>query len=192
MKVQEPTPWCSNELIRETPKKLILCIVPSQTVNTDILRPVFQMSTINEQLHRLVNAKCFSLVDIREGFFHCPLDTQSSMMTTIHSSCGRYRWLRLPFGNFSAQEEFQLRLTTSLEGLDGITNVADDILVFTQGTSYEEGELDHDRGFVAVMERCINKNIKLNPDKLKVKMTELLFLGHIISDVDMRADPNKV
>ena len=32
-KVTEPTPWCSNELIRETPKKFRICIDPSQTVN---------------------------------------------------------------------------------------------------------------------------------------------------------------
>ena len=108
VKVQEPTPWCSNELIRETPKKFRLCIDPSQIVNIAILRQVFQMPTINGQLHRLVNAICFSLVDIREGFLHCPLDTQSSVMTTMHTSCDRYRWLMLQFGISSAPEEFQL------------------------------------------------------------------------------------
>ena len=30
VKVTEPTPWCSNELIRETPKKFPVCIDPSQ------------------------------------------------------------------------------------------------------------------------------------------------------------------
>jgi len=62
------------------------------------------------------------------------------MMTTMHTSCGRYRWLRLPFGISSAPEEFHLRLTTSLEGLEGKINVADDILVFGEGTVYEEAE----------------------------------------------------
>ena len=36
-KVEEPTPWCSNELIKETPKKFRVCIDPSQTVNKVIL-----------------------------------------------------------------------------------------------------------------------------------------------------------
>ena len=84
------------------------------------------------------------------------------------------------------------RLTTSIEGLEGITNVADYILVFGEDATYEETERDQDRGFVALMERSINKNFKLNPDELKFKMTELLFMGHVISDIVMRADPNKV
>ena len=106
------------------------------------------MPTLNEKLHRLVNAKCFSLVDIREGFLPCHLPT-------MHTFCGRYRWLRLPFGISSAPEEFQLGLA-SLEGLEGIVNVADDILMFDEGTTYEEAERDHGRRFVALVERCIN------------------------------------
>ena len=41
---------------------------------------------------------------------------------------GRYRWLRMPFGIRPAPEEFQRRLNESLEGLEGVRAVADDIL----------------------------------------------------------------
>ena len=89
-KEEEPTSWCSNEVIRETPKKTRICIDPSQTVSKVILRPIFQMPTLNEQLHKLCHAKCFSLVDVREGFLHVPLDEESSLMTTMNKSYGRY------------------------------------------------------------------------------------------------------
>ena len=59
-KVHEPTPGCSNEVIRETPTKFRLRIDPSQTGVSN--------AHFNEQLHQLVNANCFSLVDICEGF----------------------------------------------------------------------------------------------------------------------------
>ena len=85
-KVDEPIPWCSNALIRETPKKVRVCIDPSQTINKAILRPVFQIPTLNEHLHKLCNAKCFSLVDEREGFLHIPLDEESSFLTTMHTA----------------------------------------------------------------------------------------------------------
>jgi len=88
-KVEEPTSWCSNKVIKETPKKTRICINPSQTINKGILRPVYQMPTLPEQLHKLCHAKCFSLVDVREVFLHVPLDEESSLMTTMHTSYGR-------------------------------------------------------------------------------------------------------
>ena len=188
----EPTPWCSNELIRETPKKFRICIDPSQTVNKAILRPVHQLPTLNEQLHRLYNAKCFSLVDAKEGFLQCPLDEESSLMTTMHTSYGRYRWLRLPFGICSAPEEFQQRLLHALEGLEGIICIADDILIFGEGNTLAEAEIDHDRRLIALMERCEQKNIKLNPAKLRFKLQEVKFMGHIISNNGMKPDPDKI
>ena len=90
VKVNEPTPWCSNELIRETPKKFRVCIDPSQIVNKALHRPKHQMPTLNEQLHKLSSAKCFSLVDVKKGFLYIPLDEESSWMTTMHTSYGKY------------------------------------------------------------------------------------------------------
>lgn len=191
-KVRDPTPWCSNELIRETPKKFRVCIDPSQTVNKALMRPVYQMPILNEQLHKLSHAKCFSLLDVREGFLHCPLDEESSYMTTMHTSFGRYRWLRLPFGISSAPEEFQMRLATALEGLGGTVCVADDILVYGSGNTIEEASIDHDRRLVALLERCYQRNIRLNMEKLQFKLGEVKFMGHIISGEGMRPDPDKV
>ena len=80
-----------------------------------------------------------------------------------------YRWLRLPFGISSAPEEFQQRIGT-----------------------LKEAEGDHDRRLIALMERCVKKDIKLNPDKLQFKLHEVKFMGHIISDKGMKSDPEKV
>ena len=118
------------------------------------------MPTLSEQLHKLCHAKCFSLVDVREGFLHVPLDQESLLMTTMYTSYGRYQWLHLPFGISSAPEEFQKHLMSVLEGLDGVLCIADDILVFGEGTMYQEAEKDHDWRPVALMECCSKKNIK--------------------------------
>jgi len=61
-KVNEPTTWCSNILCRESTNKFRVCIDPSQTINKAIERPIYQMPTLNEHLHKLNNAKCFSLI----------------------------------------------------------------------------------------------------------------------------------
>jgi len=65
-------------------------------------------------------------------------------------------------------------------------------LVFGEGTDFTEAERDHDHRFVALMERCLQKNIKLNPTKLQFKLTEVKFMGNIITANGMKADPDKV
>ena len=104
------------------------------------------MPILNEQLHKLSSAKCFSLVDVKEGFLHrgIPLDEESSWMTTMHTSYGKDRWLCLPFGVTSAPDECQMRLTSALEGLDGMICIADDILVYGEGNNFEDAQADHD------------------------------------------------
>ena len=190
VKAHESTAWCSNELIRETPRKFRVCIDPSQTVNKAIHRPKHQMPTLNDKPHKLSAAKCYSLADVKDGFLHLPLDEESSWMNTMHTSYGKYRWLRLPFGITSAPEEFQMRLITALEGLEGIICSADDILAYGEGN--EEAEKDHDTRFIALMERCHKLNIKLNAAKLQFKLKELKFMGTIISDQGMKPDPEKI
>ena len=46
--------------------------------------------------------------------------------------------------------------------------------------------------FIALMERCHQRNIKLNADKLQFNLKELKFMGTIISDQGMKPDPEKV
>ena len=66
-------------------------------------------------------------------------------LTTMHTSYGKYRWLRLPFGITSAPDEFHIRLTSALEGLDGIISIADGILVYGEVNNFEDAQPDHDR-----------------------------------------------
>lgn len=191
-KMEEPTEWCSNMLIRERPGKLRLCIDPSQTINLAIERPTYQMPTLEENLHRLKKAKCFSLVDVREAFQHIPLTHESSILTTMRTPKGRYRWTRLPFGISSAPEEFQRRIHEELEGLNGICNIADDILIFGSGDNYEEAEKDHDSNITALLKRCSDRNIKLNKKKFKFKLNSVKFMGFIITNEGLKADPEKI
>ena len=192
VKVQDPTPWCSNILCRESPSKFRVCLDPNQTINKAIERPIYQMPTLNEQLHKLANSKCFSLIDVKDGYLHIPLDEESSYMTTMHTSYGRYRWTRLPFGINSAPEEFQIRLMTALEGLKGIALVADDILTYGIGDTYPEAEADHDVNILALMQRAQEKDIRFNPAKFQSKKKEVKFVGHIITENGIKVDPDKV
>jgi len=105
---------------------------------------------------------------------------------------GRYRWNRLPFGLKVSSEIFQKRLHAALSNLNGVFAIADDIIVLGCGNTYQEAILNHDENLKNLCERCQLKNIILNDDKAILKQTELVLMGHVISDQGVRPDPAKV
>ncbi|XP_054259874.1 uncharacterized protein K02A2.6-like [Macrosteles quadrilineatus] len=115
-KVTEPTDWVSAMVVVKKPNKLRICIDPHQ-LNKAIKRPNYQALTIKEIAPQLSKAKIFSKLDLKDGFWHVKLTEDSSKLTTFWTPYGRYRWLRLPFGIFSAPEEFQRRVNEQFEDL---------------------------------------------------------------------------
>ena len=139
----------------------------------------------------MVNAKRFTLVDALVGFTQVSLDDESSLLTTMHTAI-EVRWLRLPFGISSAPEEFQRRQREVLEGLEGVINIADDILIYGCGDTQEEADKDHDKNLIDLLERCRERSLKLNPEKLKFRLHELPFMGHKVSTNGLKPDESKI
>ena len=103
------------------------------------------------------------------------------MLTTMHIPWGRYRWTRPPFGISSAPGEFQRRIHDVLCGIDGIINIADDIIVMGRDDSMQAAILDHDRTVVQLLKRLTQHQLKLNPDKIHLKSHTAPFMGHILT-----------
>ena len=147
---------------------------------------------IEDILPELSNAKVLTTVDARNGYWHVVLDEESSLLTMFDTPVGRYRWLRLPFGLCVASEIFQKRLHQALENLEGIFSIADDIIIYGAGDTVEEANVDHDRKFETLLQRCRAKGIKLNQEKLKFKQAEIPYLGHLVTKDGLKPDPGKV
>ncbi len=190
-KISEPTSWINSMVAVKKPNKLRICLDPKE-LNKAVKIPKFKLPTLEEISSDLSNAKVFSVVDAKDGFLQVRLDQESSKLTTFSTPFGRYRWLRMPFGISSAPEEFQRRVLETLEGLEGIQTIADDILVYGCGETYEEAVADHDKNMVALLERCRARNFKLNKSKIRFKQTSVKYHGHIIASEGLKPDPVKV
>ena len=80
----------------------------------------------------------------------------------------------------------------ALENLDGIAVIADDILVYGNGETLEEARVNHKDNLRTVLERCRQQNIKINKEKLKLRRTEVKYLGHVITGKGIKPDDDKV
>ena len=190
--VDEPTEWVSQMAIVEKANgSLRICIDP-QPLNVVLKREHFKLTTFDETIQKLANAKIFSRLDVESAFWHVKLDEDSSDLTTMTTPFGRYRWKRLPFGLKVSSEIFQKRLQQALEGLSGVMCVADDIVVIGQGDDLETAKADHAQNLLLLQKRCKDKNIKLNDKKSDIEKSSISFIGHSISDKGIGPDPRKV
>ena len=190
--VDYPTEWISNNVsVRKPNGTLRVCLDPSN-LNKVIQRNHFPMPTLDDVLSELDGARVFSLCDAKDGFLQIKLSEKSSDLTTFWTPFGKYKWLRMPFGLSSSPEEFQRRLSDALSGLKGVTVVADDILIYGKGSTHAEAVQDHNLKLEKLLTRARRVNLKLNKDKCKFLMKELPYIGHLITNGGVKADPGKI
>ena len=182
----------SSLVVSEKPnRKLGVCINP-QHLNEALKRSHYLFPVIQDILPELTNVKVFSKADLKDGFLQIQLDEESSKLTTFQTPWGWYQYLRMPFGISPAPEYFQRKLDQNLEGLNGIYKIADDILFTGRGASIDEAVKDHDANLLKPLDRCRERNLKLNQEKLQLKCSEMPFIGHVLTPEGVKPDPRKV
>lgn len=185
-KVTRPTSWV-NGLVVAAKKdgSLRVCLDP-RPLNRVIRRQHYPLPTLMEMATKLKNARFFSKLDARSGFWMIQLDDQSADLCTFGTPFGRYQYLRLPYGINSASEVYHARVRQLLEGLDGVDSFVDDIIVW--GSTQEE----HDRRLKGLFERAKIVGIKFNREKCEFSVTEVTYLGHTFSADGMQIDRAKL
>ena len=81
-------------------------------------------------------------MDLSQAYHQLELDEASRSITTFSTHLGLYRYKRLNYGTNAAAEIFQYTLQTQLQGLKGVKNIADDIIVFGQTRGEHDENLD--------------------------------------------------
>ena len=79
-----------------------------------------------------------------------------------------------------------LLLSLVLQGLDGVSKLQDDVAV--HGRRREE----HDKRLFAVLDRMVQYGVTMNKKKCEFLKHEIKFLGHIVGNTIVSADPGKV
>ena len=132
------------------------------------------------------NAKVFTKLDAKAGYWAVKLDESSQLLTTFRTPFGRYCWKRLPFGLNISQHIFQARMDYILEGLKGVVSIADDVCVF--GTTDKE----HDTNLINLMERAKHEGLVFNSTKCYIKKSEISFFGNTYTKYGIKPDIKKV
>ncbi|KAJ8336302.1 hypothetical protein SKAU_G00396450 [Synaphobranchus kaupii] len=184
-KQSEPTQWVNSMVTVVTQKKIRICMDPKD-LNTAIRREHYPLLTVEEVVSRMPNAKYFSVLDANQGFYQIKLDEESSKLCTFNTPIGRYRFKRLPFGISSASEVFQRAVAQMIEGLEGVVNIIDDLLVW--GDTSEQ----HDERLIKLLQRTDENGLRFNKSKCKFRRTEVKYIGHTLSADGLKPDEEKI
>ena len=120
-KVERPTDWCSGLVVVPKANKtdVRLCVDLTQ-LNKAVKREFHPMSSVDDSLAKLSNARYFTRLDANSGFWQIPLDSESQLLTTFITPYGRFCFHSLCFGITSAPDIFQRTMNKILEGVPGV------------------------------------------------------------------------
>ena len=89
-------------------------------------------------------------------------------------------------GTVVPQDIFQSNLDSIFIGMEDVTGIADAMVIAGKE------EMEHDRNFLAFMEKCMSNNLTLNLEKIKFKPSQVSFYGHCWSKQVISLDPKKI
>ncbi|XP_022783269.1 uncharacterized protein K02A2.6-like [Stylophora pistillata] len=185
-KCTEPTAWVHSLVVaKKKNNKLRVCMDPSD-LNRAVRREHFPMQTVEDMISGMPSAKVFNVLDANHGFWQVKLATYSNKLATFNTPFCRYSYTRLPVGIASAPAVFQNVMSHLFQDIKGVEVTVDDLVVW--GKDVEQ----HDVRLRQVLDRCRERNLKLNREKCHFRVSEVHYVGHVLSADGVKPDPNKV
>ena len=85
----------------------------------------------------------------------------------------------MPFGISSAPEVWQQKMNEIIEGLIGVEVIADDFLICGFSDNTKDAIINHDNNLCQFLRRAGERGLKLNLDKVKLRLNSVPFIGHL-------------
>ena len=184
-RAEGPTPWVSPIVVAPKKTGIRIC-VDMRAANQAVERERHPVPTVEDLIVDLNGATVFSKIDLNQGYHQLELAEDSRSITTFATHIGLFRYKRLSFGINSAAEIFQKSIEEVLQGIDGVRNISDDIIVFGKS------QADHDAALQAVLQKMRENNLTANPAKCLFNQSSIDFFGHRFSADGISADDKKV
>ena len=166
-------------------RKLRVCLDP-RDLNEALEREPYYTCSVDEITENLQGMTVFTIVDFKKGYWMVVLHADSRKLTCIALPFDRFQCTRLPMGTVVAQDIFQSKLDSIFIGMEGVTGIADDMVIAGRD------EMEHDRNFPAFMEKCMSSNFTLNSEKNLFQQSQVSFYDHCWSKQGISLDPKMI
>ena len=178
--------WIHNVVISQkswTDKKIRVNL-DTRPMKNAVKTSHFPIPTPQELRHNFAGSDRFSVIDLNHAFHQFKMDQESQELFVFYTPWGLYKYNTLVMGVSSASSECHERIRLVVEGLQGVQQIKDDIVVHGAGT-------EHDSRLQALLERLEEYNITLRREKCKFGVAEVKWFGHIYSKQGMAVDTER-
>ena len=182
------SPWGAPVLfVNKKDGTLRLCVDYRQ-LNKMTVKNKYPLPRTDDLFDQLKGASAFSKIDLRSGYHQLRIKDADVHKTTFRTWYGHYEFLVMPFGLTNAPAAFiDLMNRVFRSYVDQFVVVLiNDILVFSKDRE------DHDTHLWVVLETLRNEQLYAKLSKCEFWLEEVSFLGHIVSEEEIRVDPKKI
>ena len=149
----------------------------------------YPLLPISQLVDKLKGCKLFMKMDLRwecNNVWICEGNEWKAAFT-MHK--GSFEPLVMYFGLCNSPATFQMMMNEIFHDMSDVCVVyIDDLMIFTPTDNQEE----HDRIMLRVLRRLCDNDLFVKPEKCRFRVTEVDFLGMIISRDGIKMDPEKV
>ncbi|GAU51456.1 hypothetical protein TSUD_413530 [Trifolium subterraneum] len=182
------SPWGAPVLlVKKKDGTMRLCIDYRQ-LNKVTIKNKYQLPRIDDLLDQLRGATIFSKIDLRSGYHQIRIRTSDVSKTAFRTRYGHYEFLVMPFGLTNAPAVFMDYMNRIFQPyLDKFVVIfIDDILI------YSKDPQEHAEHLRIVLNILREKQLYAKFSKCEFWLSEVKFLGHVISQGGVSVDPSKV
>ncbi|GJY42671.1 enzymatic polyprotein [Tanacetum coccineum] len=167
-------------------KQLIMLTGDSAMIPLSFSQFTRLVQTVEELLDELNGSVVFSKLDLRSGYHQIRVTEKDVHKTAFRTFDGHFEFLVMPFGLINAPSSFQAAMNDLFRDLKFVLVFMDDILVFSD--SWER----HLHDLNIVLERLWHNKFYVKLSKCVFGVSEVTYLGHIISARGVEVDPEKI
>ena len=185
---ESSSPWNSPIVLVKKKDGSVRFCIDFRQLNKVTKRDTYPIPLIEDCLDCLSGARSFSSLDLKSGYFQCPLAEEDREKTAfVTPDGGLFEFKCLPFGLSNGPSTFERLMDSILRGRKWKHCLVylDDLCVF--GASLEQ----HNERLRDILECLDRANLSLNVKKCSFGSTKLNMLGYEITREGVRPDSSE-